>query len=155
MATLVAPDGTSFELAEGETLVGRGERELGDPPKVNLGPLVGGLTVSRQHARLRQQSEQWYVEAERQSTNATLVDGLSLPRGMSVPIQDGARLQLGEVMMVFRGPAASPELDADTLDTDSTPAHPNGRLVSVVPPGVRESANWVGRMPARPGLSRP
>ena len=50
MATLVAPDGTTFELAEGETLVGRGEREVGDPPKVNLGSLTGGLTVSRQHA---------------------------------------------------------------------------------------------------------
>ena len=66
MATLVAPDGTAFELAEGETLVGRGERELGDPPKVNLGALSGGLTVSRQHARLRQDNEQWFVEAERQ-----------------------------------------------------------------------------------------
>ena len=95
MATLVAPDGTTFELTEGETLVGRGERELGDPPKVNLGPLAGGPTVSRQHARLRQDHEQWYVEAERQSTNTTVVDGLSLPRGMSMPIHDGARLFFG------------------------------------------------------------
>jgi hypothetical protein len=150
MANLVAPDGTTFELAEGETLLGRGEREVGDPPKVNLGPLSGGPTVSRQHARLRQDREQWYVEAERQSTNTTLVDGLSVPRGMSMPIHDGAQLQLGDVHMIFRGPSISPDVEADTLEADDLSApSANGRLVSVVPPGMREVASWVARLPGR------
>ena len=153
MATLVAPDGTTFELAEGETLVGRGEREVGDPPKVNLGGLMGGLTVSRQHARLRQDNEQWYVEAERQSTNSTTVDGLSLPRGLAMPIQDGSRLQLGEVLMTFRGPSAPTGVDGDTLDGEERDgATPPTRLVSAAPPGVREVASWVGRLPTRPAV---
>ena len=65
MARLMVADGSAFELAGGEMLVGRGERELDDPPKINVGPLRGSLTVSRRHARLREHVGRWYLQAER------------------------------------------------------------------------------------------
>ena len=153
MASLIAPDGTSFELAEGETLVGRGERQVGDPPKVNLGHLPGGLSVSRQHVRLRQEREEWQLEVERQSTNDTLVDGFALPKGFVTPIKDGTRVQLGEVVVVFRGPDGSSDDVNDTLDQDpvqTEPEPPATLLVSTAPPVVPQAGPWVSRLPAQP-----
>ena len=152
MASLIATDGTSFELAEGETVVGRGERQVGDPPKVNLGHLPGGLSVSRQHVRLRQERDEWQLEVERESTNDTLVDGFALPRGFVTPIKDGTRLQLGEVVVVFRGPNASIEDVNDTLERDPVQLEaerPETLLVSTAPPVVPQAGPWVSRLPAQ------
>ncbi|MBV9171686.1 MAG: FHA domain-containing protein, partial [Chloroflexi bacterium] len=155
MAKLIAADGTSFELAEGETLVGRGERQVGDPPKVNLGHLPGGLSVSRQHVRLRQDRDEWQLEVERQSTNDTLVDGFALPKGFVTPIKDGARLQLGEVSVLFRGPEESNGDVNDTLERE--PVHTDGvtpatLLVSASPPVLPQAGPWVSRLPPEPPL---
>jgi hypothetical protein len=152
VATLIATDGTSFELAEGETLVGRGERQVGDPPKVNLGHLPGGLSVSRQHVRLRQERDDWQLEVERESTNDTLVDGFALPRGFVTPIKDGTRLQLGEVVVVFRGPGASSDDVNDTLERDPVRLETEVQeplLVSTAPPVVPQAGPWVSRLPAQ------
>jgi hypothetical protein len=159
MASLIASDGTSFELADGETLVGRGERQVGDPPKVNLGHLPGGLSVSRQHIRLRQEQDEWHLEVERESTNDTFVDGYVLPKGFTMPLKDGARLQLGEVMVVFRGASElggeDEEDENDTLDREPVhlqTASPTTLLVSTSPPVLPQAGPWVARLPERSRL---
>lgn len=114
MARLVSPDGTSFELAETETLLGRGEREYNDPPKVNVGPLRGGPTVSRRHARIFRRAGQWYIRVEPEARNPTLVGGRRVPGGEELPLFDDARVQLGDVVLTFRAPAeaAAPSSDS-------------------------------------------
>jgi pSer/pThr/pTyr-binding forkhead associated (FHA) protein len=106
MARLMVADGSTFELAGGEMLVGRGEREIDDPPKINVGPLRGSATVSRRHARLREHVGRWYLQVDGHSTNPTLVDGFVVPKGTEVPLNDGSNIQLGEVALTFRGPSA-------------------------------------------------
>jgi Domain of unknown function (DUF4159)/FHA domain len=155
MASLVTADGSSFELAEGETLVGRGERQVGDPPKVNLGHLPGGLSVSRQHIRLRQEQDEWHLIVERQSTNDTFVDGFALPKGFATPIKDGARLQLGEVVVVFRGQTEPGQDVDDTLDREPVPTPPpppTSLLVSTAPPVLPQAGPWVARLQSRPAV---
>jgi len=155
MASLVTADGTSFELAEGETLVGRGERQVGDPPKVNLGHLPGGLSVSRQHVRLRQDHDEWHLTVERQSTNDTFVDGFALPKGFTAPIKDGARLQLGEVVVIFRGQLEPGQDVDDTLDRDPLPSPPppaTSLLLSTTPPVLPQASPWVARLQPRAAL---
>jgi hypothetical protein len=152
VASLVSTDGTSFELGEGETLVGRGERQVGDPPKVNLGHLPGGLSVSRHHVRLRQEQDEWHLVVERQSTNDTFVDGFALPKGFATPIKDGARLQLGEVVVVFRGAAEPGEDVDDTLDREPVayvPPPPRSLLLSTSPPVLPQAGPWVARLQPR------
>lgn len=154
MASLVATDGTSFELAEGETLVGRGERQVGDPPKVNLGHLPGGLSVSRHHVRLRQEQDDWHLVVERESTNDTFVDGFALPKGFATPIRDGARLQLGEVVVVFRGGTGGEDVN-DTLDREPVRVEappPTSLLVSTAPPVLPQAGPWVARLQPRPNV---
>src|SRR5262245_9467034 len=154
MARLMVADGSTFELAGGEMLVGRGERELDDPPKINVGPLRGSLTVSRRHARLREHVGRWYLQVEGHSTNPTLVDGYVVPKGTEVPLNDGCRIQLGEVALTFRGPsagAAGAELTITPEDA-SQPHRPHEPIQSTAPPVPIEAAppgtdNWAARLP--------
>ena len=125
MASLVAADGTSFELAETDTLVGRGGREYNDPPKMDVGPLRGGPTVSRRHARVYRRAGQWYLRAEPEARNPTLVGGRRVPGGEEVPLVDDTRIQLGDVVLTFKAPAhARPE------SPDVTMAEGDGQIVT-------------------------
>lgn len=56
--------------------------------------------VSRRHARLFYQGKQWYVE-DQGTENGTFVDGRRAPSGVPVPLQDGSRLRLGELVLSF------------------------------------------------------
>jgi FHA domain/Domain of unknown function (DUF4159) len=154
MARLMVADGRTFELASGEMLVGRGERELDDPPKINVGPLRGSLTVSRRHARLREHVGRWYLQVEGRSTNPTLVDGFVVPKGTEVPLNDGSRIQLGEVALTFRGPSAG-AAGAELTITPEDATHPDRQhepIQSVTTPIPTEAAppgtdNWAARLP--------
>jgi pSer/pThr/pTyr-binding forkhead associated (FHA) protein len=154
MPGLVAMDGTEFELAETETIVGRGDRQSDEPAKINLARLPGGVTVSRYHARLVDDDGQWMVEAAPTSTNVTRVDGFTLPRGVAVPLRDGARLNFGEVALTFRGPEADLEIET-TLEGEQSllPLQDVVPIVSEAPPWTRPSLDgWVGRLPGAVGF---
>jgi pSer/pThr/pTyr-binding forkhead associated (FHA) protein len=168
MASLVSHDGTSFELTETETLVGRGGRELSDPPKVDVGPLPGGPTVSRRHARIVRRQGQWYLRVEPEARNPTFVGGHRVPGGEEVPLSDNTTVQLGEVTLIFRAPDAAPaHLPEATMAGDA--GHPPELSVSQPPPipapaaapsteepiatavtTPRRTADWPARLPERP-----
>jgi hypothetical protein len=172
MASLVSADGTSFELAETETLVGRGGREFNDPPKVDVGPLQGGPTVSRHHARIYRRTGQWYIRVEGEARNPTLVGDRRIPGGEEAPLVDNTRIQLGEVVLTFRAPTEapiqSPEVtmadgDGHVLAQTAPPAPPPIPTPVVTPaapettpapvstvPSPKRTADWPGRLPGRP-----
>ena len=176
MASLVSADGTSFELAEAETLVGRGGREYNDPPKVDVGPLEGGATVSHHHARIFRRAGQWYLRVEPSARNPTLVGDKLIPGGEEAPLVDNIRIKFGEVVLTFRGPAEavlqSPEMtmaDGNGMTLAQTaprepPAVSLAASVVAQPPATtepppketpsvaspRRSDNWPARLPGRP-----
>src|SRR5579884_2722725 len=129
MASLVSIDGTSFELAEAETLVGRGGRDFNDPPKVDVGPLPGGPTVSRHHARIYRRNGQWYLRVEPEARNPTLVDDRRIPGGEEAPLVDNTRLQLGEVILTCRAP-----MEVVLHSPEVTMADGNGHTLAPPPP---------------------
>jgi hypothetical protein len=153
MPRLTIPDGTSFELAGAEVLLGRGERDGQDPPKINVGTMRGSLTVSRRHARLREHSGRWYLLVEPGSTNPTLVDGRLIPKGTEVPLGDGSRIQLGELALTFVGPAEPPEAEITSGPNGAVDA-PTAPIASVAPtpqaPAAPTTESWAARLPARP-----
>lgn len=178
MASLVALDGTSFELAEQETLVGRGGREVNDPPKVDVGVLEGGTTVSRQHARIFRRGDQWFVRSELTARNPTVLAGTRVPGGEERLLADGARIQVGDVALTFKAPrpAAVDAFDATMVEDappapvakvappltappqvpvqekpaqTSAPAAPAGTAAGVqMTPSAAPTAPWAARLPA-------
>src|SRR6185437_5601411 len=147
MASLVSADGTSFQLAEAETLVGRGGREYNDPPKVDVGPLEGGATVSHHHARIYRRTGQWYLRVEPSARNPTLVGDKLIPGGEEAPLVDNIRIKLGEVVFTFRGPA-----EAVLQSPEMTMADGNGVTLAQSaprePPAVSLAASVIAQPPA-------
>ncbi|MFV9503173.1 MAG: double zinc ribbon domain-containing protein [Oscillochloridaceae bacterium umkhey_bin13] len=100
---VVVEDGTVLQLAPGksEHIVGREDPVSNIFPEIDLtsfGGEMGG--VSRQHARLSVSGDQWSL-TDLNSTNYTRVDGTRLEPNVASPIQDGARLQFGRVVLIF------------------------------------------------------
>jgi hypothetical protein len=171
---LISIDGTPFELVEGENLIGRGGREYNDPPKIDVGPLQGGATVSRHHARVLHNAGKWILRVEPESRNETRVGGRVIPKGEEVALPDEAPLQFGDVMLTFRAiaeavRAQSPDqtmADEVMPATTSEPApEPPPKIVVPPPPtpqpepvkvaeakpdGKPPTAAWPGRLPSRP-----
>lgn len=175
MARLVTSDGVSyFELAEGEdNLVGRDDRGPEDPPKFVVGSLNGGATVSRRHARVFLRDGRWFLRVEPTSTNPTRVGEQVIARGEETPLSDQARLQLGDLVLLFQAPmpvstpARDDRREADvTIGPEPTPVPaatapppppptiPTPVLTGAGPattPVVRPpSATWPARLPDRP-----
>ncbi len=165
MASLVTADGTTIELTDGETLIGRGERDESDPPKVNVGPFAGGATVSRHHARIIRGGSQWYLRVEPEARNPTFVGGRRIPGGEETLLSDGTSIQLGDLVLRFRAPEAIPPRDDETMFESndvivapepsppvplSPPAPPAPETVAVAaqPPPV----DWPARLPERPAV---
>ncbi len=164
MASFIAADGTSFELADGENLIGRDGRSQDDPPKIVVGPLKGGETVSRRHARAVRRGDRWYLKVELDSRNPTLVGGRVIEKGDEVPLVDDALIQFGDVVLTFRAPVLQPATPSAFDD--------GGRTIMPVPPTVMErpvppppppaipvvqpavvdrppTATWPGRLPPK------
>ena len=132
MASLVTPDGTSFELVEGENLIGRGAREYNDPPKVDVGPLPGGATVSRRHARVREEGGRWYIWVNPEARNPTTVGGRRVPGGEEALLVGDTAVQVGDVVLTFRAPAMAPRPDSTIIET-SRPTEPEPIAVEPLP----------------------
>jgi pSer/pThr/pTyr-binding forkhead associated (FHA) protein len=88
---LVATDGSTFDLPEGETTVGR---EFGN------GLVVPSDTVSRRHATL-QKSGLMVTVVDHGSTNGTWVNGMKV--GATVTLNPGDQLRFGSIEYRFEG----------------------------------------------------
>lgn len=84
-----------------ELLVGRLDEVSGINPEVDMTP-HGGLDggISRRHAQLLYEKGAWFV-FDLDSTNGTCVDGQEVAPKTRVPIQDGAKIEFGEVEVIF------------------------------------------------------
>lgn len=81
--------GREFRLNPDETTIGRtGENDI----------ILDDLTVSRYHARVRQEGEDFYLY-DMAATNPTLVNGQVITRH---PLQEGDQVEIGEVVFVFK-----------------------------------------------------
>lgn len=83
-------------------IIGREDPISGIHPEIDLTPYGGESGgVSRQHARIERDGDQWTV-TDLASTNYTKVDGARLDPNVPTPLSDGARLQFGRLLAVFR-----------------------------------------------------
>ena len=101
---LVLDDGKELALPadKREIIIGREDPISGIFPEVDLTPYGGESGgVSRQHARLNNNTGQWTL-TDLNSTNYTRVDGAKIEPNVPVPIAGGAKLQFGRVAMTFQ-----------------------------------------------------
>ncbi|MBC8160999.1 MAG: zinc ribbon domain-containing protein [Roseiflexaceae bacterium] len=85
-----------------ELIIGREDPISGIFPEVDLTPYGGeGGGVSRQHAKLLNNNGQWSL-VDLNSTNYTRLDGTKLEPNTPTAISDGARIQLGRIVVVFQ-----------------------------------------------------
>ena len=99
---IVAGTGTQFDLSgKVEFLMGREDPVSGVFPEVDLTP-HGGTEggVSRRHAKLKVQGNQWLIE-DLNSTNFTFVNNQKVNPGVPQPLKDGDQVRLGRVILTF------------------------------------------------------
>ena len=87
-----------FSGSQTELIVGRASKKGQDPkPTIDLTPLGGQHAgVSRRHARLARQDDQWLVE-DFGSVNGTFVNGTRLPPYILTPVNRGDVLCFGQI----------------------------------------------------------
>jgi hypothetical protein len=108
-ATLRAASGTIFPIDRAQVVLGRRHPSSTPHPDVNLAGEPGGETVSRQHARIYFREGRWWIVQHRDVVNWTGVQGHLLRTGESVQLQDGDRLDIGEVTLTFRTGTGRPD----------------------------------------------
>jgi hypothetical protein len=99
---VVLASGAVIPLApQPQLLVGRKDEISGIYPDVDTTPHGGDEGgVSRRHARLIHEGDEWYV-MDLDSTNGTYLNDTEIAANVRVPIEDGDTLALGEVYLVF------------------------------------------------------
>jgi hypothetical protein len=95
--------GTEFVLPESaEVTIGRIDRATGFTPDIDLTPLDTQRTISRRHARISRGQDGFYLREEMGASNGTFLNGRRLPTGKPERLQDGDRIDFGQVRAVFR-----------------------------------------------------
>jgi pSer/pThr/pTyr-binding forkhead associated (FHA) protein len=85
-----------------EVLIGRADPRSKTQPDLDLS-MYGGATagVSRQHARLLREDENWIIEDLR-STNGTYVNNEAVTPTQPAPLSDGDNVRFGHLVLTFR-----------------------------------------------------
>lgn len=83
-----------------ELKIGRYDVRTGENPDIDLSSEPNGSTVSRTHALLRKQGEQWML-VPISTKNPTAVNGNPIPNRQPHPLQHGNIITLGGVELVF------------------------------------------------------
>jgi CRP/FNR family transcriptional regulator, cyclic AMP receptor protein len=95
-------EGTPFYLQDNETLIGRFDPVTEQMPDIDLTQVDLKRSVSRRHARLVRASEGFSLTEEVGALNGTFVNSTKLVTGRAHPVQDGDRISVGMVKLVFR-----------------------------------------------------
>jgi len=98
----VEGEGTSFHVQGDETLIGRFDPVTEQMPDVDLTQVDLKRSVSRRHARLVRTSEGFALTEEIGALNGTFVNGVKLVTGRAHPVQDGDKVSVGMVKLLFR-----------------------------------------------------
>ena len=98
----VEGESTVFPLVESETLIGRYDPVTDTRPDVDLTQVDLKRSVSRRHARVVRTAEGTFITEEVGALNGTFVNGTKLVTGRAHVVEDGDKVSLGMVKMVFR-----------------------------------------------------
>jgi CRP-like cAMP-binding protein len=90
-----------FHLEGTDALIGRYDPVTEMRPDVDLTQVDLKRSVSRRHARIYQTSEGYAITEEVGALNGTYVNGTKLVTGKPHPLNDGDRVSLGMVKLVF------------------------------------------------------
>src|SRR5260221_2244756 len=102
VAVLVDPTSNKmFELASGESTIGRADRPTGFSPDIDLSSLDTPRTLSRRHAKIVSRDGDYYVREEIGTRNGTFVNGTRVQTGVDVKIASGDRVRFGMIETVF------------------------------------------------------
>jgi CRP-like cAMP-binding protein len=95
-------DGTTFGVQAPETLIGRFDPVTEQMPDIDLTQVDLKRSVSRRHARLLRTDEGFVLTEEIGALNGTFVNNTKLVTGRAHPVNDGDRVSIGMVKLVFR-----------------------------------------------------
>jgi len=98
----VVETGLVVPLEGAEVLIGRYDPVTELKPDVDLTEIDLKRSVSRRHARILRKDDGYVLVEEVGALNGTFVNGVKLVAGKAHPIQDGDRLGVGMVKLVFR-----------------------------------------------------
>jgi len=83
-----------------ELVIGRYDASTGKSPDIDMSEEPDGNTISRSHAKLYNQDDQWYLVPV-STKNATRVGSEKLTPQQSWPLKSGDVISLGAVRLVF------------------------------------------------------
>lgn len=98
----VEGEGSLFAVSGNETLIGRFDPVTEQMPDLDLTQVDLKRSVSRRHARLVRTNEGFVLTEEVGALNGTFVNGTKLVTGRPHPLQDGDRVSVGMVKLIFR-----------------------------------------------------
>ncbi len=100
---LIHASGDEFPLpASGEAVVGRADPVKGFQPDVVLSSLDAQRSLSRRHAKIVRQGDDFFVVEEPGVRNGTFVNGKAVKTGQPTRIVDGDEVSFGLIKTVFR-----------------------------------------------------
>lgn len=100
---LIHASGDEFPLpASGEAVVGRADPVKGYQPDVVLSSLDAQRSLSRRHARIVREGDDFFVVEEPGVRNGTFVNGKALKTGQPTKIVDGDEVSFGLIKTIFR-----------------------------------------------------
>jgi CRP-like cAMP-binding protein len=101
-AVLVDPtSNATFELASGESTIGRADPLTAFTPDIDLSSLDTQRTLSRRHATIVSRDGEYYVREEISTRNGTFVNGMRIQTGVDVKIASGDHVRFGVIETVF------------------------------------------------------
>ncbi len=98
VATLIAPSGREFILAQGSTVIGRQSVDGGT--KIDLSDEEGAKGIHRVHAHIRYTAGRWSLMADYNATRPTLVNDRDIKPGQPVSLVNGDRIRLGKTIVL-------------------------------------------------------
>ncbi|MDF2440059.1 MAG: hypothetical protein JWN98_1043 [Abditibacteriota bacterium] len=91
---------TLLYLQKEQALLGRTDPDTGIFPDIDLSRFDTGRYVSRKHAIIKRDGTKFYLTAQ-PTLNPTRVDGFVVAPGVTVPLQNGARLEFADLISNF------------------------------------------------------
>lgn len=99
LALRVSANGQIIALdpARSEYLVGRPDPASGIAPEIDLGPFDANRMLSRRHAKILREADNYLVREDAATTNGTFLNGERLQTGVAAVLKAGDKLRFGSI----------------------------------------------------------